>query len=35
MKKLIIASSFSGMLLATLSFNVLAEEPSVNCDTAE
>lgn len=35
MKKSIIASSFSAMLVASLSFNVLAEEPAVNCDTAE
>jgi len=35
MKKSIIAVSASAMLLATLSFRVLAEDTSVNCDTAK
>jgi len=35
MKKSIIAVSASAMLLATLSFGTLAEDVSVNCDTAQ
>ena len=35
MKKSIVAISFSGILLATLPFGAFAEEPAVNCDTAQ
>ena len=35
MKRSTVAHSASAMLLATLSFGVLAEDASVNCDSAQ
>ena len=35
MKKPLVAYSAASMLLATLSFSALAEDPAVNCDTAK
>jgi len=35
MKKPLVACSAASILLATLSFSALAEDPAVNCDTAQ
>ena len=35
MKKPLIAYSAASMLVATRSFNALAEDPAFNCDTAQ